>query len=173
MKLILLIYLVITSLLPPIALGQVEGMWLPNLVYMHMKDPKGIRSIVEVEKKQNPFYLRGDFDGDNQPDYAVAVRDRKTKRLGVFICTAKGKTFMLGANNPQKVSDLPNDNFVSSKWMVYTKQESAEVYNPDTGAHIISFPPKGESIVMVFDEGATCLIYWDGEKFKWGCGTRD
>jgi hypothetical protein len=48
MKLTLLIYLVITSLLPPIAVAQVEGMWLPGLVYMHMKDPKGLRSIVEV-----------------------------------------------------------------------------------------------------------------------------
>src|SRR5262249_38273570 len=147
----------ITILLAPIVLGQVEGVWLPNLVYTHMKDPKGIRSRVEVEKKQNPFYLRGDFDGDGQPDYAVAVRDRRTRRLGVFICTAKGKTFMLGANNPQKVSDFQNDDFVSGNWMVYTKQESAEVYNRDTGAHIISFPPKGESIVMVYNEGATCL----------------
>ena len=59
MKLTLLIYLVITSLLPPIALGQVEGMWLPNLVYMHMKDPKGIRSIVEVEKNQIRFTYEG------------------------------------------------------------------------------------------------------------------
>jgi hypothetical protein len=173
MKLTLAVYIVTMGLLTSIALGQVEGMWLPGLVYNHMKDPKGIRSKVEIEKKQNPFYLRGDFDGDNQPDYAVAVRDRKTRRLGVLIFTAKGKTFMLGANNPQKVSDFPNDDFVSSNWMVYTKQESAEVYNPDTGVHIISFPPKGESIVMVHNEGATCLIYWDGEKFKWGCGTRD
>jgi len=106
-------------------------------------------------------------------NYAVAVRDRKTRRLGVFICTARGKTFTLGANNPQKVSHFANDNFVSSNWMVYTKQKSAEVYNPDTGSYVISFPPKGESIVMVYAEGATCLIYWDGEKFKWGCGARD
>jgi len=56
----------------------------PDQISACLKMP--IASGVEVDVETNPYYLRGDFDGDGKPDYAVAVRGKKTRRLGVLVC---------------------------------------------------------------------------------------
>jgi len=30
-----------------------------------------------VNLKTNPYYLRGDFDGDGEPDYALSIKGKK------------------------------------------------------------------------------------------------
>jgi hypothetical protein len=41
---------------------------------------------VDVSKRINPFYLRGDIDGDRQVDYVVLVEEKTTKKKGVAFC---------------------------------------------------------------------------------------
>ena len=75
-------------------------------------------SSVEVNTNLNPYYLRGDFDGDGKADYAIAVRGRKTARNGVLVCVGNGRVFLLGADQPLKppFSDMPDDNFFAPNW---------------------------------------------------------
>src|ERR1700674_3684405 len=52
----------------------------------------------DVSTKLNPFYLRGDFDGDGIPDYAVLVVNRTTKVVGIAMVRSRAKQIeVLGA----------------------------------------------------------------------------
>lgn len=44
---------------------------------------ESIEGKVLVRMDKNLYYLRGDFDGDGERDYAVAIRGPKTRRNGV------------------------------------------------------------------------------------------
>lgn len=114
----------------------------------------------------NPYYLRGDFDGDRRPDYALGLR-LKTGGIGLMICTGRGAVFVLGSGiGMARFSDAPEDRFLAPHWEVLTKREAAEL---TAWSHNVPPPipaAKGESIAMVWEDGI-CLIYWDGRKFRW------
>jgi hypothetical protein len=130
------------------------------------------RGRVDLLLKQEPrYYLSGDFDGDGYPDYAVAIKGRKTGRNGVLICTGKDRVFMLGADKTTDLpfSDMPNDNFVSSKWDVMSKEEAEELHNIEKEPPARVAYPKGDSIALIWEDGI-CVIWWDGSRYRWGCG---
>jgi len=45
----------------------------------------------------NPFYQRGDFDGDGRADLAILVREKATGKIGIFVLHRAGKPVLLGA----------------------------------------------------------------------------
>src|SRR6266516_2084988 len=52
----------------------------------------------ELSFRMDPFYLRGDFNGDGNIDVAVLVKERSTGKLGIAIVLgATGKVTILGA----------------------------------------------------------------------------
>jgi hypothetical protein len=55
---------------------------IPRPVWERL-DKEKLLSTYEISTKLNPFYLRGDFDGDRKPDYAVLIANRATKILGI------------------------------------------------------------------------------------------
>jgi len=67
----------------------------PQQVEECLKSPKA--AGLEVLDRTNPFYLRGDFDGDGKPDYALQVRSSKKGGAGVLVCTSRGSIFLLGS----------------------------------------------------------------------------
>jgi hypothetical protein len=128
-----------------------------------------LASSVEINATTNPYYLRGDFDGDGKADYAVSVRGRTTKRNGLLICAGNGRTFALGADQPLKppFSDMPNDNFIAPNWMVYSTAETRALA-VFKGINVPAVPARllGETIAMIWEDGIA-LIYWDGRAFRW------
>jgi hypothetical protein len=42
----------------------------------------------EISRRMNPFYLRGDFNGDGRPDFVVLVKERKSEKEGFAFCFA-------------------------------------------------------------------------------------
>jgi hypothetical protein len=145
--------------------GQGEVVY-PEQVFKCLAKP--VASDLDVMTDFPPYYLRGDFDGDGKPDYAVAVRGRKTKRRGVLICDAQGRVFVLGADNPIEppFSDVERDNFVAPNWVVYSRSETMSLGRLAGG---VPYPlPRilGETIGMIWENG-TALIYWDGHRYRW------
>lgn len=142
----------------------------PKMVRACLEMP-AINGQLKVMNDVNPYYLRGDFDGDGLLDYAVSVQGIKTRRNGVLICTEKKEAVILGAINSLKTpfSDKPDDNFTSPNWQVMTKKETFEIYNYTSGKPVRVALPKGETIAMIWEDGV-CLIYWDGSRYRWGCG---
>jgi hypothetical protein len=52
-----------------------------------------IRRAYKINRDLNPFYLRGDFDGDKKADYALAIVESKTAKKGILIYHSTNKNF--------------------------------------------------------------------------------
>ena len=122
-----------------------------------------IKKNYTINKELNPFFLRGDFNGDKKIDYALAVIELKTNKKGILIYHPATKTvFRLGAGK-----QIPNGyNLDDMNWMdawhVYDKKE---IEQGVTGQK----PPKliGEAIYAFKLESSSGIIYWDGKEYKW------
>ena len=118
---------------------------------------KSIDPSFEIDYRLNPFYLRGDFDGDGKPDYVVLVK--KGNNRGIVICRAtSAEGTVLGAGSAfNQMRDL---NFNS--WDVYDKRRVERGVGE-------GLPPKllGDAIRVEWEESASALIYWTGRKSAW------
>jgi hypothetical protein len=103
----------------------------------------------------NPFYQRGDFDGDGTTDVAILVRHRTTRKVGIaFVHRATGAVHVVGAG-----TSLGNggDDFT---WL--------GVWRVDDGAALREVPGfRSEVLYVEKPESAGGLIYWDGTKYQW------
>jgi hypothetical protein len=118
----------------------------------------------EISNAINPFYLRGDFDGDGKPDYAVWIKSKKSHESGVAVWLSSRKKFIvLGAGTPFRFVGSTETDFDNlNVWRVYPKQavESGVEAGPQ---------PKliGEAILLGKSESGGGLIYWTGKSFRW------
>jgi hypothetical protein len=159
-KLLLIVVLVILH--ASVAMGQ-KRLFRPALLDNCLKKASQSQHF-RILYEDNPYYLRGDFDGDNKPDYVVEIKGQRTGRNGVLICTAKQESFVLGADNQgdHPFSDMPHDNFVAPDWDVVSREELVRwhQHHPDLPT------PEGEGIAMIWEDGIA-VIYWDGKAFRW------
>ena len=111
---------------------------------------------VTINKLTNPYYLRGDFDADGMPDYAVAVKGTRSGRNGVLFCLSRNSVIVLGADNSidRPFSDMPGDNFVASTWEVATRQDVSAFQKTNKVVPL----PKGEVILMIWEDARTTSI---------------
>lgn len=109
----------------------------------------------------NPYFVRGDFDGDKTLDYAVIVESRKNKREGLLVCFRNKETrsVLLGLD-PQN----PPPFWLLMNWDVETVEEVGKI--TDAQGKSIGIKPKGESIVMKGEDWRG-FIYWEGTAFRW------
>jgi hypothetical protein len=105
----------------------------------------------------NPFYVRGDFNGDGKTDMAILVREKKTNKAGIAVIhSGTSEAFILGAGN-----EIGNggDNF---DWMDIWYVEAKSGARRGAGA-----AARGESLHVEKSESASALISWDGKKYVW------
>ena len=110
-----------------------------------------------VDRRMNPFYLRGDFNGDSHPDYAVLVEETASGKKGIAVCfgglpselhvLAAGTPFAMEGN--RKVDDFGQ---FFDVWSVVEKGKLS---------------PRGEGIYLQRAEAGGGLILWDGHRFLW------
>jgi len=140
-----------------------DNILLPWKVRKCIEDHR-VASLIVVDTLTNPYYLRGDFNGDGIQDYAVAVKGQKTRRNGILVCLARRGPFLIGADRvtTPPFSDMPEDNFVAPFWEVATR---SEVLGFQKNNRVVPLP-KGEVIKMIWEDGIH-YIYWDGTRFRW------
>jgi hypothetical protein len=134
---------------------------LPDNLY-HFYNQEKIRTTYKINQEINPFYLRGDFDGDKKADYALAVIESKTNKKGILIYhTGTTKYFLAGAGKA-----IPNGHGDDYPWM--DAWEVSDEKNVEQGITDMR-PPKllGEAILVQKLESASGLIYWDGKEYRW------
>lgn len=151
--------LVIPALLvlasPVLAAEDVSAFNIPDPIATCMEPISG---QYKISSHINPFYLRGDFDDDGQPDYAVLITNSKGER-GVAICSTVPRTArIVGAGVVlNKLAD-----FDFGAWMVFPKGPVERGVGEGP-------PPKllGDAISIIWPESASALLYWDGRRFRW------
>jgi len=110
---------------------------------------------LHIEKKYpftyhvNPFYLRGDFNGDGKPDVAILVREAKTKKVGIAICHfGENKVYIVGAG--KTYDDGRHDSF---NWM------DAWVVRPGR---------EGKEVISTWrTESSGGVLSWNGKEYVW------
>lgn len=103
----------------------------------------------------NPFFQRGDFDGDGQPDLALLVRQKASGKIGiVFVHRATHAVHVVGAGTP---FGSGGDDF---QWL--------KVWSVEEGTVLVEVPGhRGEVLYVETPEAAGAVIYWDGTQYQW------
>ena len=108
----------------------------------------------EFSSRLNPFYLQGDFDGDNKQDIAIWIKNRETNKSGIAIIhRSTGNIYLVGAGNPI-VNEAGEVLWAKSKggdsldfidaWLVYEKD--------GVGQGVGEGPPpilKGDALLLI------------------------
>jgi hypothetical protein len=118
----------------------------------------------KLDGRMNPFYLRGDFDGDGKPDYAFWIRAKVSGSVGIAIwLSSRQKLIILGAGVPFRFAGSTESNFEDlNVWRVYGKRPVEQGVEAGPPPRLI-----GEAILVGRSESGSGLIFWAGQSFKW------
>ena len=130
--------------------------WVQNTFYK-----REISKEFDYSFDINPMYLRGDFDGDNNPDVAILVREKSSGKLGMIVIHYASKEFfVVGAG--QKIGNGGDDFKWMSNWSVKRKGKVGQGAGEGTPPEL-----KAEALFVEKAESASGIIYWDGTKYSW------
>jgi hypothetical protein len=111
----------------------------------------------EVSHKVTPPYLRGDFDGDGKPDYAVVVA--RDGAQGVALCRGSAAPpIVLGAGT--SFNHMKNLDFRA--WRVHVRNSRVA-----RGAGVGRPPVLSGDALLLEWESASAIVYWNGNRFAW------
>ena len=142
---------------------EVETENVPNEVLEAVELGQFAKSYA-LDGSVNPFYLRGDFDGDGKIDYAFRVKSKADSAAGIAVwLSSLHKLVVLGAGVPFKVSGSLTSNLdFLNTWQVYGKRPIEQGVESGPPPHLL-----GEAILAGKRESASGLIYWNGKSFLW------
>jgi len=138
----------------------VQRQSIPPLVVQSFSAKK-LDAQYEIAFTLNPFYLRGDFNGDGKPDIAVLVKNKQSGKLGIAICHGeKNEVFLVGAGT--SIGDGGDDFSWMDVWQVRPKHSATGNAHDGMPAKLI-----GEGLLVEKSESGGALIYWDGKSYRW------
>ena len=155
-KISLLIFALLTAI--PLQAQKVDEYNVPEAVTQCWAKKKYEHSY-EISGSINPFYLRGDFNGDAGTDYAILITEKRSGKRGLAICFGGTvSTAILGAGKEFNEAD----EFMLEAWQVYGKRSVSQGGGEGPPPRLL-----GEAILVEWPERASGLIYWNGKKFVW------
>ena len=121
--------------------------------------------MIEFNTWVNPFYLRGDFDGDGRADYVAQINPPSSDTQagpdssGLLFCFASGSVHAMGAGLGALPEDADPDLFISPYWQA----------SPGDADDVRFLNANGEVVVMSWEGGGASVIYRDqtAYKFAW------
>jgi hypothetical protein len=115
----------------------------------------------DISFRMEPFYLRGDFNGDGRMDVAVLVKERSTGKFGIAIVHGTtGKVTILGAGIG--IGNGGDDFEWMDSWQLYSITHGGHIPNETSVPHL-----RGDALVVEKSEAASALIYWNGKRYVW------
>jgi hypothetical protein len=115
-------------------------------------------SRVELFAAVNPFYQRGDFDGDGRADLAILVRDRASGKIGILVLHRSGRPALLGAG--RNFGNGGDDFAWIDQWSVDDGGKDVRRNDPS--------PRRAPDALWVAKEGsASALIRYRNGKYVW------
>lgn len=144
---------------------------IPRIVWDRFRAEK-LLDRYEISTTLNPFYLRGDFDGDGVPDYAVLVTNRTTKVTGIAVVRSRAREVeILGAGGIKLQKAATADGSPSAliddfgwvqAWHVVRREHLKPTAWDKPVTQMI-----GEGMEVERPEASSALIYWDGNRYRW------
>jgi hypothetical protein len=108
----------------------------------------------------NPFYLRGDFNGDKIADVAILVKEKQSGKIGIAIVHgASREVFFVGAGRTINGGD---DFAWMDVWKIYQRSYVGRGPGDRNPLKL-----RGEALLVEKTESASALIYWDGKAYRW------
>jgi hypothetical protein len=162
---LLIAFLLLT---PTIALGQESDDYkifvfesnLPDELN-HFYSQEIIKNAYSIRMDLNPFFLKGDFDGDKKQDYALSIVERKTNKKGILIChTGTNRHYIIAAGKP--LNNGSDDYNWMDAWKVYPHKNVEMGVGEEEKITLT-----GEAILAMKLESGSGLIYWTGKNYKW------
>ena len=122
-----------------------------------------IKNNYSLRSDLNPFYLRGDFDGDKILDYAFGVIEKSSKKKGFIIYHIGKKTHLIvGAGKSLMNGNGGDDYSWMDAWKVFSGKTVEGGVGETEKVNLV-----GEAIVVIKTESASAMIYWTGKEYKW------
>ena len=112
---------------------------------------------VQLTTRINPFYLRGDFDGDARMDHAFLIERSGLDGFALCLAGDPQPTWLGAGKEFHELTSLDFDD-----WSVYPK-------GPVLHGVGESDPPtlQSDALFLLWSERASTLVYWTGNDFSW------
>ncbi|MBI3220121.1 MAG: hypothetical protein HYZ44_11465 [Bacteroidetes bacterium] len=158
-------------LLSPLLVSGQDNLEQHTLFVLESSLPSDLLNLYTLEKIKgnyalrtdiNPFYLRGDFDGDKVLDYALGIVDRATGKKGILIYHFGAKSYyVVGAGKLISNSRNMDDLSLMDAWTIHTVEEVEKGVGETSTIKL-----KGEAILGIKTESSSWLIYWTGKEYS-------
>jgi hypothetical protein len=107
----------------------------------------------------NPFYQRGDFDGDGKSDLAILVREKATGKIGILVLHRVGKPVLLGAG---RAFGNGGDDFAwLDQWSVDDGAADARRTDDSSGSR------RPDGLFVAKEGAASAVIRYRNGKYFW------
>ena len=114
---------------------------------------------LDLSGRINPFFQRGDFDGDGRMDLAVLVQHQVNHKIGLLILERNGKQALFGAG---RHFDNGGDDFEwLDLWWVEERAKS-EHRRSDPAVKL-----EGDGLMLAKEGSASALVYFKAGDFHW------
>ena len=115
----------------------------------------------------NPLYFEADFNGDNELDIALAIREKESGRKGILVLHGGSlEAHVMGAG---KEFDIVKHLDWMEVWWVYREDTAEEtIFSEDfdiVGSNTVQLDRVAIRVGKF--ESTSNLIYWDGSKYTW------
>lgn len=107
----------------------------------------------------DPFFQRGDFNGDGKVDVAILVRRKPAAKIGILILHRDGQSALLGAG---RAFGNGGDDFA---WMDQWSVEERGSTQRNQGDP--SLRPRADALVVAREGSASALISYRNGKYTW------
>jgi hypothetical protein len=143
-------------------------------------EDKGLydRESLPVLREMNPFFLRGDLNGDGEMDLAFWVRDGVSGERGIAILHSTLDTlYVFGAGRPGPPPEgvVPNQGRVDAWHLIPAGHTDSHQYGdiPEIGAvREAPFTFERDTLEFVFLGKSAFVFYWANGRY-WIFGTSD
>jgi hypothetical protein len=105
----------------------------------------------------NPYFQRGDFDGDGNPDLAILVRGKSSGKVGILFLHRGARPVLIGAGRP--FGNGGDDFAWMDLWSVEDRSTKERERAP-SAARI-------EALVVAREGSASARIAWRNGKYSW------
>ena len=114
---------------------------------------------VDISDRINPFFQRGDFDGDGRADLAVLVQHKANRKVGILILHRNGKHTLLGAGHTFANG---GDDF---EWMDLWWVEDRGAVQQSHDYPVVKL--QGDGLLVAKEGSASALIFFKAGEFHW------